>query len=78
MMTKNQALTAGAVGFAVFALWAYLKQPAAKAGIAASPGQQQRDIGLNSWIRGLNRQESAITNQALGQYETELRDMGVL
>jgi hypothetical protein len=76
-MTQNQLLTGGAIGFAAFALWYILRQPGGGA-IASQPGQQQRDLALIGWFQNLSEQENAIANRALGDYNDELRRIGVL
>lgn len=76
-MTQNQLLTGGAVAFAAFALWYITRRPS-DAPVSASPGQQQRDMGLIGWFRNLSQQENEIANRALGEYNDELRRIGVL
>lgn len=57
-MTQNQLMTAGAIGFAAFALLYVFKSPAKV--VAATPAQQQRDAGLSQWIDILNTQNLSI------------------
>lgn len=47
-MTGNQLMTVAAVGFAGFALYYITRTPGKT--LAAQPGQQQRDAGLQQWI----------------------------
>lgn len=50
-MTQDQILTAGAVGFALFAVLYVKKQAGAPvAAISNQPAQRQRDAGLASWL----------------------------
>lgn len=56
-MTSDQMLTAGAIGFALFAVLTLRKQAGAPvAAISPQPAQRQRDEGLATWLAGLNAQ----------------------
>jgi hypothetical protein len=59
-MTTNKLMTAGAIGFAVFAVWFISRTPGQA--IAAQPGQQQRDIGLAAWVDTVNSQAREISD----------------
>lgn len=49
-MNSNQLMTAGAIGFAAYALYQFVWQSSHKVTtIANQPGQQQRDAGLLVW-----------------------------
>ena len=48
-MNSNQLMTAGAIGFAGFALWFITRKPGTQP-TAASPAQAQRDLGLQAWF----------------------------
>ena len=56
-MTTNQLMTAGALGFALFAVLYLKKQGGAPvAAISPQPAQRQRDEGLTQWLGGLDAQ----------------------
>jgi hypothetical protein len=64
-MTTNQLMTAGAIGFAAFAVWWISRTPGQQ--VAAQPAQQQRDAGLAAWVATLDSQAREIesTSNAL-------------
>ena len=59
-MTSNHLMTAGAIGFAGFALWYITRKPGGQ--LAAQPGQAARDLGLQSWMEQIDRQAAEIQN----------------
>lgn len=47
-MTQTQLMTAGAVAFALFALYTVTRKPGQL--MAAQPAQNARDFGLDQWM----------------------------
>lgn len=66
-MTTNQAMTAGAVAFAAFALWYITRKPGQA--LSVQPGQAQRDAGLAAFVNQLREQAAEIegTSYALSR-----------
>lgn len=62
-MTTNQLMTAGAIGFAVFAVWWITRQQGGGA-ISNQPGQQARDAGLQAWNDQVSGQWNTLQAQA--------------
>jgi hypothetical protein len=70
-MTLNQAMTVGAIGFAVFAVY-FVTRKNVNDSAATQPGQVQRDAGLSLWNDQLNGQAASIVDAAWGHYADEL------
>lgn len=70
-MTQNDLMTAGAVGFALFAVLYLKKQAGAPvAAVSAQPAQRQRDAGLTLFLGNLQSQErlGTLTSSGLMSY----------
>lgn len=73
-MTTNQLMTAGAIGFAVFALYFVTKQQGGGA-ISTQPGQQARDAGLQAWTDQQAAQWADMERQQLQQKFRETENL---
>jgi hypothetical protein len=71
-MNSNQLMTAGAIGFAGFALWWITRKPG-NTPTAAQPAQAQRDIGLQAFY-DLHDAQSLEWNQASALNKQHLSD----
>lgn len=68
-MTTNQLTTVAAIAFAGFALWYITRKPGAA--VAAQPGQQQRDLGLQAWY-GLRSDQNYFSTDAFNYSGAQL------
>lgn len=75
-LSKETLMTAGAIGFAGFALWYIGRKPAGE--VATQPGQRDRDAGLITWFNTRGLQQADLAQKTVDNWYDDMNRKGIL